>query len=274
MLLAHLTDSHVLDPDGETDSHLLDNNHRLGLAVERITQETVSPRAVLATGDLTDHGTRVETDLLLELLSPLAALEAPILALPGNHDDRGLFAEAFDLPWASESNLSWVVDIDDLRIVGLDTIIPGSHGGLLDDERAGWLAGALDEAAGHRTMIAMHHPPFLSGIGWMDEMALDGYRTFEKIVAGRDNVERIVCGHLHRPMVTTVGGITTTVAPSTAQHIELDLAEGAPVGVITDPGGYHLHHHQDGRWVSHIRFVDTGARVVQPTWAADPTGDG
>ena len=268
MLLAHLSDSHVLDPDGETDNHLLDNNHRLGLAVERICRETVPPRAVLATGDMTDHGTETEIGILLDLLAPLPG---PILALPGNHDTRPLFMEAFDLPWASPDNLSWVVDIDDLRIVGLDTIIPQRHGGLLDDERREWLVTALDEASDRRVMIAMHHPPFLSGIGWMDEMTLDRREAFAKAVSGRPNVERIVCGHLHRPMVTTVAGVTTTVAPSTAQHIELDLADGAPVGVITDPGGYHLHHHSDGRWVSHIRYIGTGAepRVI-PSWAANP----
>jgi 3',5'-cyclic AMP phosphodiesterase CpdA len=264
VLLAQLTDTHVLDPDGETDNHLLDNNRRLALAVERLNRESVQPRAIVATGDMIDHGTEVEMGLLMDLLAPL---DAPVLAVPGNHDDRGLFREAFDLPWASADNLSWSVDVDDVRIIGLDTIIPGSHGGLLDAARLAWLGDALDESADRRTLIAMHHPPFLCGIGWMDTMALKGWQAFTEVVAGRPNIERILCGHLHRPMVTTTAGVTTTVGPSTAQHIELDLAEGAPVGVITDPGGYHLHQYRDGHWVSHIRYVDTGAEPVRPSWA-------
>lgn len=268
MLLAQLTDSHVLDPDGDTGNHLLDNNRRLALAVDRLNRESVQAEAVLATGDLTDHGSEVEMGLLLDLLAPI---RIPILAIPGNHDDRRLFREAFDLPWAADHNLSWSIDLDDLRIVGLDTIVPGSHGGLFDDERRDWLRSTLDRDRERPTVIAMHHPPFLSGIGWMDEMSLDGREAFAETVAGRPNVRRILCGHLHRPMVTTVAGITTTVAPSTAQHIELNLADGAPVQTIADPGGYHLHHHHDGRWVSHIRFVDTGAEPVSPTWAPPGT---
>ncbi|MEL6981826.1 MAG: hypothetical protein AAFO29_05325 [Actinomycetota bacterium] len=82
-----------------------------------------------------------------------------------------------------------------------------------------------------------------------------------------------MAGHLHRPQVTTVGGVTALTGVSTAQHIELDLAPEAPVGIICDPGGYHLHHHQQpqegpGTWVSHIRYVDTGAEVVRPSWAS------
>lgn len=268
MLLAQLTDTHILEP-GSNHDHLLDNTARLTAAVARLGQETVQPTAVLATGDLTDHGTVAEMDILLDLLEPI---EAPILAVPGNHDVRETFRDAFELPWASATNLSWVVDVDDIRVLGLDTIVPGSHGGRFGGEQREWLTGALDDATDRRVVIAMHHPPFLSGIGWMDEMALEGRDGFASIVAGHPNVERIFCGHLHRPQVTTVGGVTTCVGVSTAQHIELDLADGAPVGVICDPGGYHLHHHQggagdDGMWVSHIRYIETGAEVVRPSWA-------
>ncbi|MEL6981827.1 MAG: metallophosphoesterase [Actinomycetota bacterium] len=139
MLLAQLTDTHILEP-GSNNDHLLDNSARLAAAVERLGQETLQPRAVLATGDLTDHGTEAEMGILLDLLEPI---DAPILAVPGNHDVRETFAPAFDLPWASDTNLSWVVDVDDLRVIGLDTIVPGSHGGHFDDERRQWLTAAL-----------------------------------------------------------------------------------------------------------------------------------
>ncbi len=268
MLLAQLTDTHILEP-GSNDDHLLDNSARLAAAVDRLTNETMAPRAVLATGDLTDHGTEVEMAILLDLLDPI---DAPILAVPGNHDVRATFRDAFDLPWASATNLSWSVEVDDLVIIGLDTIVPGSHGGRFDAEREEWFIAALDEAGDRRVVIAMHHPPFLSGIGWMDEMTLQGRDRFADVVAGRPTIERIFCGHLHRPQVTTVGGVTTSVGVSTAQHIELDLADGAPVGVICDPGGYHLHHDQQsgggpGVWVSHIRYIETGAKVHRPSWS-------
>ncbi len=264
MLLAQLTDTHIADP--ETDTELLvDNNARLAAAVERLNAESVQPEAILATGDMTDNGTAVEMDLLAELLEPL---RAPLLALPGNHDVRETFRDAFDMPWATEdSHLSWAVDVGDLHIIGLDTLRPGSHGGLFDEERRRWLVEALAESEDRPTMIAMHHPPFLSGIHWMDSMRLEGAEDFADVVAATSNVVRIVCGHLHRPLTTTIGGVTTSVCPSTIHHVELNLDPAAPIEVIRDPAGYQLHHRNGSGWVSHIRYIDTGEPPVKPRWS-------
>jgi 3',5'-cyclic AMP phosphodiesterase CpdA len=268
VLLAQLTDTHVVDPGGATDELLVDNNRRLELAVERLNAETVRPDVVVATGDLTDHGTTVEAKLLAELLTPL---EMPLLALPGNHDARETFRAAFDQPWASDRHLSWAVDVgradDAVHIIGLDTLQPGSHVGMFDDERRDWLTAALDASSDRTTMIAMHHPPFLTGIRWMDRTALRGMDEFVATVAGRPNVARILCGHIHRPIVTTVAGVTTSVGPSPIHHVELDLEPDAPIELIEDPGAYQLHHHHGGNWVSHIRYVAPANPPVRPAWS-------
>lgn len=270
MLVAQLTDTHVVDPSDtdSTDERYVDNNARLALAVERLNAETVQPDVVVATGDLTDNGTAAEMALLTECLS---RLRAPLLALPGNHDLRSTFAAAFDQPWASDNNLSWVVDVGDHRIVGLDTIKPGSHGGLFDAEREVWLDETLSAGKDQATILAMHHPPFLSGIHWMDQMALEGADRFEALIARHPTVVRIICGHLHRPMTTVVGGVTATVGLSTVQHIELNLHDKAPVQVICDPPGYQLHHYNGTRWVTHTRHFDCGAAPIDPNWASEPT---
>lgn len=268
MLLAQLTDTHVVDPDQDPDEHdqlLVDNNERLRLAVERLNAESVQPVAVLATGDLTDNGTAAEMEILAELLEPL---RAPVLALPGNHDVRETFRPAFDMPWATEDDhLSWATDVGDLHIIGLDTLRPGSHAGLFDAERQQWLTEALAASGNRPTVVAMHHPPFHSGIHWMDTMSLEGMSEFRKIIASRSNVIRIVCGHIHRPLTATISGVTATVAPSTIHHVELNLAPDAVVEVIQDPSGYQLHHITDDAWVSHIRYIDTGHEPIVPAWS-------
>lgn len=264
MLLAQLTDTHVVDPDRDNEL-LVDNNNRLRLAVERLNAESVQPEAVLATGDLTDNGTTVEMEILAELLAPL---EAPLLPLPGNHDVRETFRNTFDMPWATEDgHLSWVADVGDLHIVGLDTLLPGSHGGMFDPERQRWLTEALEASGTKPTVVAMHHPPFRSGIAWMDKMALDGMAIFSEIVARHSNVVRILCGHLHRPLTATIGGVTTTVGPSTIHHVELNLEPNAQIEVIRDPAGYQLHNISDDVWVSHIRYIDTGEGPIVPSWS-------
>ena len=267
MLLAQLTDTHILGPD-YAGERFVDNNDRLAKAVESLNAETVRPDAVLATGDLTDTGSEAEMALLTELLAPL---HVPVLPIPGNHDRRETFRTAFDMPWATDdSHIGWVADLGDMTVIGLDTLLPGSHGGHFDDERLLWLTQALDEAGDRPTAIAMHHPPFDSGIHWMDEMGLEGKDGFVDLVARYPNLTRIFCGHIHRPLVTAVGGVTTTVCLSTVQHVHLDLHPSSTIELIRDPVGYQLHHFNGSGWVTHNRYIETGEAPITPMWADGP----
>jgi 3',5'-cyclic-AMP phosphodiesterase len=265
MLLAQLTDTHVLDPDSG-EERWVDNNARLAMAVESINAERPRPDAVLATGDLTNDGRPAETD---ELVRQLRGLEMPVLALPGNHDNRALLWAAFDLPWAGPDNLSWTIDVGELRIIGLDTQRPGAIGGVFDAEREAWLTGALADAAadGRPTLIAMHHPPFETGIVWMDHDLYRRADAFAALVAANPHVTRIVCGHLHRPVQSVVAGVLATVGLSTVHHVALNLDPDSDIELIRDPAGYQLHRFQDGRWVSHTRYIDTGEQAFRPSWA-------
>ncbi|MEM7276391.1 MAG: metallophosphoesterase [Actinomycetota bacterium] len=264
MLLAQLTDTHVLDPASPTE-RFVDNNARLAAAVAALNAENVRPDVVIATGDLTDNGSEIEMKLVAELLEPL---EIPLLPLPGNHDTRETFRATFDMPWATDDgHLGWTVEVGDVTIVGVDTLLPGSHGGRFDEDRAIWLDGVLSDTADRSVVVGMHHPPFESGIHWMDEMALEGRDRFAEVIAGHDHVVRILCGHIHRPLVATIGGVTTTVCLSTVQHVQLNLEPAAPVELIRDPVGYQLHHFDGNNWVTHNRYIETGEGPIRPTWA-------
>jgi 3',5'-cyclic AMP phosphodiesterase CpdA len=270
-LLAQITDTHVVAPDHRGELYV-DNNARLQLAVERLLAETVTPDAVLVTGDLTDLGTDEEMAIVTELLSPLTM---PVFVVPGNHDLRSSIRTAFDMPWAADDNMSWVVDTDPITIVGLDTLAADQiddegavrHGGELDDTRARWLDQALAAAAGRPTVIAMHHPPFTTGIGWMDETGLDDGSRFADIVSAHSHVTRIFCGHLHRPITTTIAGVLCSTGLSTIHQVELNLSPEARPQVVCDPPGYQLHVFDGGRWVTHTRHFDTGRAVIDPGWA-------
>lgn len=264
LLLAQLTDTHVLSPTSD-EERWVDNNGRLAMAVASLMAERPRPDAILATGDLTNNAAPGELEELQQQLEPL---EIPILALPGNHDDRGQIRSAFDMPWAADDNLSWVVDIDELRVIGLDTTVPKKHHGDFDTEREAWLADALADAAGRPTVVAMHHPPFASGVQWMDASQLRRADAFAALIAASPHVQRIFCGHLHRPVQTVIGGVSTTVGLSTVHHIALDLSPAAPIEIIRDPTGYQLHHYVDGGWISHTRYIDTGETAFTPSWAS------
>ena len=265
MLIGQLTDTHVVDPSGDTELYV-DNNARLVEAIAAINAETVALDAVLATGDLVND---VSPGEYVALTAMLAELDAPLLPLPGNHDDRSLFVEAFPhMAWADGGHLSWVEFVRGVRIIGLDTQRPGSEGGQFDEERADWLRAQLEHDHDGVTVLAMHHPPFATGIEWMDRPGFPGVEQFGEIVGG-GGVDRIVCGHVHRPVTGAIGGVVAQVAMSTVHHVALDLAEVSQPSVILDPVGYQIHRVADGAVLTHARYIATGETSFVPDWA-DP----
>lgn len=269
LLLAQLTDTHVVATaetglGGIDRAHPIDNNGRLAKAVASINAESPAMSAVIATGDLVNDARPDEYDALTDLLSPL---RVPFLAIPGNHDDRAqVRALCPDLPWVDDDHASWSIDHQGVTIIGLDTTIPGQPGAEFDQTRARWLDAALDTARGP-VVLAMHHPPFDSGIGWMDRSGFIGRDHFSEVI-GRHRIDRILCGHLHRPMVSQVAGVTAHVGPATVQHVDLDLdpSHGTRPALIDDPVGYLVHRFAKGQWVSHTRYFDTGNEAYEPSW--------
>lgn len=269
MIIAQLTDTHVV-ADPSLHELYIDNNDRLRLAVEKLNSETPAPTLVLLTGDMTNTGTEDEYAVLAELLGEL---RLPVLAVPGNHDTRHGIRDLFPhLTWADGDHASCTVDllddeVGDIRFVGLDSTLPGQPGAQFDDEREAWLIEAIDSAPG-RVALALHHPPFVTGIGWMDKSGFVGLAQLE--AALRDHpVERIMSGHIHRSLSTTVAGIPAVTCPATVHHVDLDLAEDAPISLIVDPPAYALHQITATSWVTHHRFFANGAARIHPAWAAD-----
>jgi 3',5'-cyclic AMP phosphodiesterase CpdA len=270
-LLAQITDTHIVGSDHDGELYV-DNNARLAQAVEHVMAESVLPDAVLLTGDLTDIGSEEEMELVLDLIEPLSM---PVLSLPGNHDRRPTFRRWFDMPWADGDHLSWVVPFDDFNLVGLDTLVGGQaganseidHGGLFDEAREAWLNDTLESTSDRPTAIAMHHPPFDSGIWWMDGMGLRNRGRFIDVVSSHDHVTRIFCGHLHRPITTMVGGAVATTGISTVHQVQLDLRPDCPVQVICDPPGYQLHVFDGAGWTSHTRHFASNDGPIDPAWA-------
>jgi len=270
LLIAQLTDPHVVVP-GTDEELFVDNNERLANAVRQVNQESPQMSAVLATGDLTNWGHPAEYEALASLLQPLAV---PILAIPGNHDDRDLLRATFpDLPWVDAGHASWSMVIEgagasSVRIVGLDSTIPGEPGAEFDLEREEWLRETLDDQSEDPTILAVHHPPFITGIGWMDGSGFIGLDRLAAVLTEYP-VDRIVCGHVHRPITSSIAGIPAQVGLSTVQHIDLDLTPDAGVSLIHEPVGYQILLVSDSGIVMHTRYTETGESPFVPSWAAE-----
>jgi 3',5'-cyclic-AMP phosphodiesterase len=133
-----------------------------------------------------------------------------------------------------------------VRVLMCDTLVPGSPAGSFGEERRAWLAGALD---GTPTIVAMHHPPIPTGIAEFDTIGLPAadVAALAELLGGRDEVLRVVGGHIHRVITATVGGVAVTVAPSAWRQAVLDLGpEGRAVVEEGEPAGYALHLLTDG----------------------------
>lgn len=265
ILLAQLTDLHVVEPESDGEVWV-DNAARLREAVATIDDESPPIAAVLATGDLTNDGRPGEYAVLAEALEPLGV---PVCPLPGNHDDRALLRATFPaVPWVDAEHASWAIDIRGVRMIGLDSTIPGAPGAEFDQAREEWLRVQLAEPFDGPTILAVHHPPFVTGIEWMDRSGFVGLDRLESVLADHP-VDRVVCGHMHRPISSTIAGIPVQVGISTVQSIALDLSERSAPAVICDPSGY-LIHRVDGRdIVTHTRYIATGQRPISPGRAGE-----
>ncbi len=253
MLVAQISDPHILapgklfhapakaaPPGAEPGWSRIDTALCLARAVAEINALAPLPDVTVVTGDLVDHGSPAEYDHFRALLAPLAM---PAFVIPGNHDSREGMREAFgrDGYLPRVGFLHYAVEEYPLRIVALDTHIPGEHGGMLCAERLLWLDATLAAAPERPTLVLMHHPPFATGIAHMDRYGLEDAAAFAEIVSRHGQVERILCGHLHRAIDRRFAGTVAGTAPSTAHQVALDLDPQSPLQFIFEPPGYQLH---------------------------------
>jgi len=271
VLIAQITDLHVTEP-GALIEAVVDANAMLRAAVDYLNQLDPRPEAVVATGDLADRGRPEEYAILRELLAPL---DIPIYLLPGNHDERGpltaTFADHTYLP-RDGGPLCWVIDDHPVRIVGLDTTEVERHDGVLDDARIEWLDGTLGARPEAPTMIAMHHPPFDTGVWWMDCVGLRDRERFQETVRRHPQVRRVISGHVHRAVQTTWGETLVSVAPSTAHQVGLDLLVGEQASLTSEPPMLTLIDWRDDVIVNHTASFLPPQHVIDipsvtPDWA-------
>jgi Icc protein len=260
MLLAQISDLHIKRPGGLAYRRV-DTAAALARCVARLNALEPRPDAVVVTGDLVDGGSAEEYLHLRTFLAPLAI---PYYLLVGNHDERAALRNAFsDHAYLREGGefVQYTIDIGPLRLIALDSQVPQQGAGALCDARLAWLAAALDAARGIPVVIALHHPPFVSGIGHMDTQRLDptSAERLAAIVGRYGNVERVICGHIHRPMFVRFAGTVASAVPAPAHQVALDLRNDAPSAFRLEPPAFALHlYERTTGLVTHHAYVDEG----------------
>jgi 3',5'-cyclic-AMP phosphodiesterase len=256
MLIAQITDTHISTPGSVNDRYFRTPEH-LERAVTHLNRLAPRPDVVLATGDLVERGEPAEYARLRSIVDGLAM---PLYVIPGNHDARGPLARAFaDRGYLPQDGgfLHYAVEQWPVRLIGLDTQVPGQPGGRLCAERLHWLDARLGEAPARPTVIFMHHPPFVTGMQAMDAMGLEGKDDLAGVVRRHPQVERVVCGHVHRPMTRRFAGTVATTCPATAHQLALDLPPARRLAVVMEPPAclLHLWLEAEASLVSHVSVI-------------------
>ena len=259
MIVGQITDFHVATPGAAIDRRFR-TARRLAAAVAHLNALEARPDVVVATGDLVSGGAVAEYERLRAILAPLAM---PVFLIPGNHDDRANLRSVFSdhryLP-SEGPFLHYVVEDYALRLMALDTVVPGEIGGALCAARLDWIEARLAEPPARPTFVFMHHPPFRTGVGWSDgkdgAAGLGGADAFGDIVARHPEIERIVCGHLHRPIEARWRGTLASTAPATAHQLALALGPESAITTVMEPPACQLHLWQAGDGlVSHTSYI-------------------
>ena len=229
--IAHLSDTHYLG--GKRPLYgKLDTDRTLARALEQLERSGTNPSAIVITGDLADLGEPDAYVRLRDELEPVAKrMGSKIIWVMGNHDERGPYASILfgDKP-DDVAPQDRVYDVDGLRIIALDSSVPGYHHGELTDEQLSWLEEVLAVPAAHGTLLALHHPPLPSPIEIMAIIELQEQQKFADVIRGTD-VRGILAGHLHYSTSGSFAGIPVSVASATCYTIDVSAPADTLLGV-------------------------------------------
>jgi 3',5'-cyclic-AMP phosphodiesterase len=216
-----------------------DPSQALASCIEAIGRLDLQVAGVLILGDLAEHASDVE---YLEASALLHGVDAPIHVAMGNRDSRERLRHYFEFAPRADEPLDYSVDIGPFRVLVLDTSVPGSDAGRLDEPSLRWLHDQLSADRTTPTLLAMHHPPLLTGSSAWDQIALDGESrsSLATALAGHHQVQAILGAHLHRPLLAEFVGRPLLVAPST--YVQFPLRPTARTLEPNDePPGYLVH---------------------------------
>ena len=219
-IVVHISDTHLLAGNAKLFGSI-DSEGPLALLLERLVASGLPVDALVFTGDLADRGEEDAYVRLRSLVEPWAKkLGAQVLWVMGNHDDREPFSSVLMGAPATTAPQDAVYWAGGLRIIVLDSSVPGFHHGELTKDQLAWLASELDTPANKGTLLALHHPPIPTPIELMGLIELENQAALAEVIRGTD-VRGILAGHLHYSTFSTFAGVPISVAAAACYNIDL-----------------------------------------------------
>ena len=261
-ILVHLSDTHFLS-DAAALYGTVDTDHNVHRALEQLHRSGIHPDALIVTGDVADRGEADAYRRIRGIIETAAARwEAKIIWVMGNHDKRAAFRSTLlghgpgvsavpgmqdaelqagvdrgsvdqtpvDQDPVDQDPVDQVLDLDGLRIIALDTSVPGYHHGEVTDAQLEWLRTVLSTPARHGSILALHHPPIPTSLPLMSVLELQEQPRLAAVLAGSD-VRAILGGHLHYATQGMFAGIPVSVAAATCYTMDLSAPRHQLTGI-------------------------------------------
>jgi Icc protein len=286
--ILHLSDTHLTAAGYDTNGIDTAASLRRMLADTRYLDGL---DLVIVSGDVADDGSAAGYAAAREIVGGFAAARGiPHVYAIGNHDDRAAFAGVLGSGHLSSSGAdagrqcpggperAATSDIAGLRIITIDSLIPGQVHGRVSAEQLGWLASVLAEPAPAGSVIVVHHPPVRVPTSvFLTTGGLENTEELAEVVAGTD-VQVILSGHYHAQVAAQLSGIPVWVTPGVASRIDLTAPAGLVRAVrgasatVVELGGpfspsFHVIHARDDRAGEQVYLAD--ASSWEPVSAED-----
>lgn len=245
-IIVHISDTHI-GPKGEM-VHGVDTAQHLRDALQRVREMQLNPVCFILSGDLTNEGDTESYEHLAELVDEIKEFGKPVLLGLGNHDTRVNFRRVvLGEAEAEDENIPYyyATEIDGLRVLMLDSKVPGRHDGELDAEQLAWLAEQLETPAPGGDLVVVHHPSVPRGVPRPNDLLLQNSQDLADVIEGK-NVLAILAGHSHVSSVSSYEGNLHVTAPATAFLLDPSIRDG---GRALDGAGFNICTVREGRLV-------------------------
>ena len=258
-VIAHLSDPHLsADPDALLGGRI-NTTEQLRQALSRVEASGEVIDALVISGDLTDRGEPAAYQLLLDLVGPVVErLGCALVLTGGNHDDRRAMARVL-YGVDDDAPQDRVATVRGLRIITLDSAVPGHHHGGLSPSQFDWLATQFETTAEHGTILVIHHAPITYRSPVMQLLDFVDVAQLRQLVAGTD-VRAVLSGHLHVTSFGTLGHVPVIVAGGVSYVDDVGAPRELIMG-IDGPQSWNLVEVHDEEVVATV--VPVGQH---PTW--------
>jgi Icc protein len=230
-VIAHISDTHFLG--GRRPLYgSIDTDANLLLAMETLEASGIRPEALVFTGDIADLGEADAYRRVREIVEPAAErMGSELVWVMGNHDARAPFRTELMGTDAGDPTapVDRVLRLGGLRVIALDSSVPGYHHGELTGDQLAWLESELAQPAPEGTLLALHHPPVPSPVAYMQVLELQDQAAFADVVRGSD-VRGILGGHLHYSTHGSFSGVPVAVAAATCYTMDVAAPDHTLVG--------------------------------------------